>query len=105
MLRLHGDLLELSEPPLQEADAQSLLLTLCSSEVLARLHAQKDVDLSFELTTNESHLSFPRQFVPQRPATRRLLASGAERDSLNFELGEFSVGRWPNAWRRCATAW
>src|SRR5205085_1396101 len=52
VLRLHGDLVELPEPPLQEAETHPLLCSLCPPEVLARLHAHKDADFSFALATN-----------------------------------------------------
>jgi twitching motility protein PilT len=49
VLRLHGDLIELPEPPLAAEDAQSLLSALCPAEALTRLQARKDVDLAFDL--------------------------------------------------------
>ncbi len=49
VLRLHGDLIELSEPPLEAEAAQALLRALCPPEALARLQAQKNVDFSFNL--------------------------------------------------------
>lgn len=51
VLRLHGDLIELSEPPLAAGEARALLATLCAPEGFARLRTQKDFDCSFELTT------------------------------------------------------
>jgi twitching motility protein PilT len=51
VLRLHGDLIELSEPPLEGEDA-ALAAALCPPDVLERLHAQKNVDFSFELPVN-----------------------------------------------------
>jgi twitching motility protein PilT len=53
VLRLHGDLIEMAEPALQASETQPLLDAFCSPEVLARLHADKDIDFSFELTTND----------------------------------------------------
>jgi twitching motility protein PilT len=49
VLRLHGDLLELPEPPLDGEETDGLLRSLCPAEVLARLKAQKNVDFSFPL--------------------------------------------------------
>ncbi len=49
VLRLHGDLTELPEPPLDGETTQRLLGALCPPEVLARLQAQKSVDFSFEI--------------------------------------------------------
>jgi len=47
VLRLHGDLIELAEPPLAADEARELLSSLCPPESLARLEAQKNVDFSF----------------------------------------------------------
>jgi twitching motility protein PilT len=52
VLRLHGDLIELSERPLEAEEARPLLGSLCPPEALALLQAQKNVDFSFELTTD-----------------------------------------------------
>jgi twitching motility protein PilT len=49
VLRLHGDLIELPEPPLTAADNEVLLHPLCPPEVLVHLQARKNVDFSFEL--------------------------------------------------------
>src|SRR3954454_22308380 len=49
VLRLHGDLVPLAEPPLSGEEAQHLVRALCSPEPLPRLQAQKDIDFSFEL--------------------------------------------------------
>ena len=46
--RLHGELVELAEPPLTEADGE-MLIALCPTTVQARLHNDKDADFSFEL--------------------------------------------------------
>jgi len=53
VLRLHGDLTELPEPPLEGRDAQALLAALCPPDALARLAAQKNVDFSFQWTVND----------------------------------------------------
>jgi twitching motility protein PilT len=74
VLRLHGDLIEQPEPlaeadpdrqavspqplgaprpvtaPLEADEARQLISSLCTADALARLHAQKNVDFSFELT-------------------------------------------------------
>jgi twitching motility protein PilT len=52
VLRLHGDLMELSEPSLEGEELQALLSALCPPEAFARLQAQKNVDFSFNLTVN-----------------------------------------------------
>ena len=49
VLRLHGDLIELPDPPLTADEVHTLVGSLCPPEALARLQAQKNVDLSFEL--------------------------------------------------------
>lgn len=49
VLRLHGDLVEIPELPLLGTEAYALLLSLCPTEAVARLQAQKDVDFSFEM--------------------------------------------------------
>jgi twitching motility protein PilT len=50
VLRLHGDLIELPEPPLAGDEANGLLTALAPREALGRLQAHKNVDFSFELT-------------------------------------------------------
>src|SRR5207302_671315 len=52
VLRLHGDLIGQPGPALKGDEAQQLLSALCPADVLARLHAQKNVDFSFELPVN-----------------------------------------------------
>jgi twitching motility protein PilT len=49
VLRLHGDLIELAEPPLDGEAAHLLLGALCSPETLDRLRREKNVDFSFDL--------------------------------------------------------
>jgi twitching motility protein PilT len=49
VLRLHGDLIELPEPPLPAEEAQALLGALCPADALGRLQAEKNVDFSFDL--------------------------------------------------------
>jgi twitching motility protein PilT len=53
---LHGDLIELAEPPLEGDQANPLLCSLCPPEALARLEAQKSVDFSCALALN-GHVS------------------------------------------------
>src|SRR5437870_4941008 len=52
VLRLHGDLVELSEPPLEGEEMQSLLCSLSPAEAFVRLQTQKNVDFSFDLAVN-----------------------------------------------------
>src|SRR5579872_1901097 len=49
VLRLHGDLVELSGPVLNDGDMQPLVRALCPPDMLPRLHADKSIDFSFEL--------------------------------------------------------
>jgi len=49
VLRLHGDLTEIHEPPLSADDTRTLLAELCSADSLARLEQSKSVDFSFDL--------------------------------------------------------
>src|SRR5262245_32454492 len=50
VLRQHGELIELPEPPLTGAETHALLSALCPAEALPRLETQKNVDFSFELS-------------------------------------------------------
>ncbi|MGQ0633367.1 MAG: type IV pilus twitching motility protein PilT [Planctomycetaceae bacterium] len=52
VLRLHGDLTELSETALSAAQVQALLTPLCTPEALSRLHSAKNSDFSLSLTLN-----------------------------------------------------
>jgi twitching motility protein PilT len=52
VLRLHGDLVEMSEAPLQGEEARRLLTGLCPEETLARLQRERNLDFSFELPIN-----------------------------------------------------
>jgi twitching motility protein PilT len=52
VLRLHGDLTELPEPPLDGSALFPLLQSLCLPDHVARLQSHKNVDLSFELPLN-----------------------------------------------------
>src|SRR5262245_36079395 len=49
VLRLHGDLSELPEPTLAADETREMLAALCNPEALARLQADKNHDLSFEI--------------------------------------------------------
>src|SRR5438105_7961246 len=52
VLRLHGDLVELPEQPLEGEEMQSLLCSLSPAEAFVRLQTQKNVDFSFDLAIN-----------------------------------------------------
>jgi twitching motility protein PilT len=52
VLRLHGDLVELREPPLDARQTEALLRPLCSADAFARLLAEKNLDFSLELAIN-----------------------------------------------------
>jgi twitching motility protein PilT len=52
VLRLHGDLTELPEPPLNVDDGEAMLRTLCPPGAQAQLQTQKSVDFSFSLIRN-----------------------------------------------------
>jgi twitching motility protein PilT len=47
VLRLHGELTELGEPPLAADETEPLLAAICPPESLERLEAQKNIDFSF----------------------------------------------------------
>src|SRR5437868_13097122 len=47
VLRLHGDLVQMSEPQLAADETYSLLSSLCPPEAFTRLQGQKNVDFSF----------------------------------------------------------
>src|SRR4051812_19956598 len=49
VLRLHGDLTELREPPLAAEVTSAMLWAVCTPDARARLQAQKNVDFSFDL--------------------------------------------------------
>lgn len=55
-MRLHGDLTELAELPLDAGQTDPLIRSLCSADALFRLQNQKNVDFSFELPVgNHEH--------------------------------------------------
>jgi twitching motility protein PilT len=45
--RLHGELLELAEPPLKADETAALIRSICTPEALTALDTQKDIDFSF----------------------------------------------------------
>jgi twitching motility protein PilT len=49
VLRLHGDLIELSDPPLDGDELHCLLAALCRPDAFARLQGHKNLDFSFDL--------------------------------------------------------
>jgi twitching motility protein PilT len=63
VLRLHGDLTELPEPPLEGEETHSMLCSLCAPEMLARLHEQKNIDFSFEVDVNGQRQRFRANVV------------------------------------------
>ncbi len=58
VLRLHGDLVELKEPPLDAEETRVLLESLCPSEARAKLREQKNLDLSFGLEIGSQVVRF-----------------------------------------------
>src|SRR6266852_4522082 len=54
VLRLHGDLIELSEPRLDAEELHRLLWALCRPEDFARLQGHKNLDFSFDLVLHGS---------------------------------------------------
>ena len=48
VVRLHGDLTALPEAPVAADEAETLLLSACPHDALARLQSQKNADFSFE---------------------------------------------------------
>jgi twitching motility protein PilT len=45
--RLHGELVEFAAPPLAAEETRELIRSICTSDALAQLEIQKDVDFSF----------------------------------------------------------
>jgi twitching motility protein PilT len=58
VIRLHGDLTALPEPPLTEEEAEPLLLSACPHEGLERLQKQKNADFSFECVLTGGAIRF-----------------------------------------------
>jgi twitching motility protein PilT len=52
VLRLHGDLIELADPPLEGEAGHTLLSALCPPAAFARLQDQKNIDFSFNLAVH-----------------------------------------------------
>src|SRR5438105_3019476 len=50
VLRVHGDLVQSSEPELDREETDALLRELCSPDALSRLQHEKNADFSFSLT-------------------------------------------------------
>ncbi len=50
VVRLHGDLNVLPDPPLTEEEAGPLLLSLCSPAIATRIGTHKDADFAFDLS-------------------------------------------------------
>jgi twitching motility protein PilT len=50
VLRMHGDLIEMPEPPLSGSNLSELLGAICTPDMLARLNAEKNIDFSLELS-------------------------------------------------------
>jgi twitching motility protein PilT len=47
-IRLHGELMELSEPPLPADQARAIFRALCPAELFARLEAERNLDWAFD---------------------------------------------------------
>jgi twitching motility protein PilT len=53
MLRLHGELTEMPEPPLEAAILEPLLLSLCPPEIAEQLNARKNADFALTVTLGQ----------------------------------------------------
>jgi twitching motility protein PilT len=58
VIRLHGDLTPLPEPPLTEEEAEPLLLSACPHDALQRLQELKNADFSFECALDGRSVRF-----------------------------------------------
>ena len=58
VLRLHGDLIELSEPALTAEEAEPLFAAICPPGAVERLEVQKNVDFSFAVPISGSTVRF-----------------------------------------------
>ena len=67
VLRWHGDLTELPEPPLTGADMDALLRPLCPPDALAHFDADKSVDFSLDLPLDGRERRFIRSASIGRP--------------------------------------
>ena len=105
VLRLHGDLTELPEPPLDAAaTSQAMLRSLCPPDAFARLVARTDVDFSFEPAARRAG---PSGSAPtcSTPAATSGRACGSSRRPSPTSTGPASRPNWPSGWRSCATGW
>jgi twitching motility protein PilT len=53
VLRVHGDLRELNQNPLDGQTVRDLLVPLCPSQAMGRFHTDKNVDFALELTLDD----------------------------------------------------
>jgi twitching motility protein PilT len=58
VLRLHGDLTQLDEPPLAGEDAEPLFAAICPTGAFERLESQKNVDFSFAAVVGGTPVRF-----------------------------------------------
>ena len=58
MLRLHGELTELPEPPLDPEEVESLILSVCSDHARERLRNDKNIDFSLEFSVSDAPARF-----------------------------------------------
>jgi twitching motility protein PilT len=56
--RLHGELVELKEPPLAPDETASLIRSICTPDALQALENQKDIDFSFVATLDSGSARF-----------------------------------------------
>ena len=89
IVRLHGDLTEISEAPLKEPDLQPILCTLCTPEDFTHLQSQKNLDFSFEVPLDGRIGRFARQSISQWRKLRCLLPRDPDQHS-RFRVGRLS---------------
>src|SRR5262249_30643303 len=58
VIRKHGDLSELPDPPLNADDLQGMLRSICTAEAFSRLVTRTDIDFSFGTTVAGSIVRF-----------------------------------------------
>src|SRR5262245_4962621 len=58
VIRLHGDLIELSEPILEPAQATGLLMAFCPEPARAQLQAHKNADFAFTIDIDQCSYRF-----------------------------------------------
>ena len=56
--RLHGELLELKEPPLTPDETVAVVRSICTPDALAALETQKDIDFSFVVPLGSASTRF-----------------------------------------------